>query len=733
MTRGGETGDRAEFLHACVSFSDIQRVLVLFTQGLTGRRLHLKPLDAQPADGRMRAVATDGESIHLPAEIASFASTRHNLGAYRIAVLHQIGYLENGTFAFDLATAAARMPLALPNPATTQVLRRFLPLPQVADLERFFATGRRPALLRRVFSTLEDLRIDTAMRRRYPGARADLDRVLAHALATRPQPDARRRLAALIEALLQYSLGADRSTLLSRDDTGLCARMFDAAQALLHPQASVYDSARCALDICALLESLFRRQPSGRAAQPGSMVDLPSSVEGSPGDAAGGQSAGEGDSDAEPGEEDIEGPGVEFRGELRPDLVYRRMRGGLPGSFPRTALFPATTDPEPVAEPGEDDGAKTPIVQSRTSATRRPALDGTRSLLYDEWDYHTRTYLKGWCRLYEKRLRGEDFEFIGDVRRRNAALANRVKRQFSFIKPESWHRVHRASDGDEFELDAVIDAVIDRRTGHVSDEYLYVRRDRGLREVAAAFLVDMSASTDFPVPDPVVRPTVLPGTQSVENDPYLWGRSSAPIDATPSPPKRRVIDVAKEALALMCDALQTLGDSHAVYGFSGDGRENVEFNVIKDFGDVPSARGWAALAAIEPRRSTRMGPAIRHALAKLARQPLRQKVLIIVSDGYPEDRDYGPDRRDREYGILDTARALQEAERAGISTFCITIDPAGHDYLRRMCEEHRYLVIDDVTALPAELTKVYRALTRAAGAGRRPAHRRAPSVAGDRH
>jgi len=90
---------------------------------------------------------------------------------------------------------------------------------------------------------------------------------------------------------------------------------------------------------------------------------------------------------------------------------------------------------------------------------------------------------------------------------------------------------------------------------------------------------------------------------------------------------------------------------------------------------------------------------------------LRQKVLIIVSDGYPEDTDYGPDRMDREYGILDTARSLQEAERAGISTFCITIDPAGNDYLRRMCLPHRYLVIDDVTALPAELTKVYRALT----------------------
>jgi nitric oxide reductase activation protein len=87
------------------------------------------------------------------------------------------------------------------------------------------------------------------------------------------------------------------------------------------------------------------------------------------------------------------------------------------------------------------------------------------------------------------------------------------------------------------------------------------------------------------------------------------------------------------------------------------------------------------------------------------------KVLIIVSDGYPEDHDYGADRTDREYGIQDTARALQEAQRAGIVDFCITIDPAGQDYLRRMCAQSRYLIIDDVTALPRELSKVYRTLT----------------------
>ena len=127
--------------------------------------------------------------------------------------------------------------------------------------------------------------------------------------------------------------------------------------------------------------------------------------------------------------------------------------------------------------------------------------------------------------------------------------------------------------------------------------------------------------------------------------------------------------------------------------------------------DLLNARTWAALAEMKAQRSTRMGPAIRHALAKLSRQSARMKVLIVVSDGYPQDFDYGPDRTDDEYGIQDTARALQEAEAQGVHTFCITIDPSGHDYLRRMCPDQRYMVIDDVHDLPQELSKVYRALT----------------------
>jgi nitric oxide reductase activation protein len=191
-----------------------------------------------------------------------------------------------------------------------------------------------------------------------------------------------------------------------------------------------------------------------------------------------------------------------------------------------------------------------------------------------------------------------------------------------------------------------------------------------------------------------------------DDDPF-WG----PLRTGKPQRRRRVIDVEKEALLLMAEALDALGDAYGVYGFSGYGREQVEFYVAKDFAESCDQRARERIAGIRPKRSTRMGPAIRHATRKLRAQDARVRVLLVLSDGYPQDYDYGRDRTSRAYGIQDTMMALREAELQGIHTFCLTVDPAGHDYLREMCPERQYLVIDDVASLPRELPKVYRGLT----------------------
>src|SRR4030042_1770821 len=111
------------------------------------------------------------------------------------------------------------------------------------------------------------------------------------------------------------------------------------------------------------------------------------------------------------------------------------------------------------------------------------------------------------------------------------------------------------------------------------------------------------------------------------------------------------------------------------------------------------------------KRSTRMGPAIRHAVEKISGRESKIKNLILISDGYPQDYDYGEDRGEKEYALKDTLMAQETAARQNIHTFCITVDRAGHDYLRQMCQPSRYLVIEETAALPRELLKIYRRLT----------------------
>jgi nitric oxide reductase NorD protein len=468
-------------------------------------------------------------------------------------------------------------------------------------------------------------------------------------------------------------------------DLTVVAEVVDAALALEAADATVHDSARAAVALCALVDG-DEEAPVRRVLA--TIDDQGSDEQRGGGSDAGEESDGAGsDVDSPPSvdKEDRGADASELGGQATDVLAHERQ--------------PEVDDPD-VTRDGQ---AGVPALAPLNDA------DGARIYMYDEWDYVHRMHLPAWCRLVERRLSGDDFGFIGDVRRRYSVLGSRLRRQFAFMRPEGWVRVHRSDDGDELDFDAVIEAIVDRRTGHAANERLHVRRDRAARDVATAFLVDLSASTGSAIPDEAeiaaaAEAAALAEAQQLEYryagiDPWELDR--------PTELRRRVLDIAKESVALMCDALSLLGDRHAVYGFSGEGRGKVEFHVAKEFEDRTSPATWAAVAAMQPRRYTRMGPAIRHATAKIAAQPSRTKLLIVISDGYPQDVDYGPNRGDKEYGLQDTARALQDAAARGIATYCVTIDPAGHDYLRRMCAEHTYLVIDDVPSLPRELAKLY--------------------------
>jgi nitric oxide reductase activation protein len=250
------------------------------------------------------------------------------------------------------------------------------------------------------------------------------------------------------------------------------------------------------------------------------------------------------------------------------------------------------------------------------------------------------------------------------------------------VRPETYRPLRGLEDGDDFDINAVVDAHVQRRTRHPDSSKVYTMRARQERDVATLFLLDMSASTDEAAPD----------------------SSSA----------ARIIDIAKDALVIMASALEEIGDTYAIYGFSGQGRDNVEVYPIKAFEERLTTAVQSRLGGIEPRGSTRMGTALRHVTTKMRRLAAPSRHLLLLSDGFPQDLDYGADRQSHLYGIRDTAVALRETQRAGVRPFCITVDLAGHDYLREMYDPHAYMVIEDVADLPRELPKIYQRLVHAA-------------------
>jgi nitric oxide reductase activation protein len=308
--------------------------------------------------------------------------------------------------------------------------------------------------------------------------------------------------------------------------------------------------------------------------------------------------------------------------------------------------------------------------------------DASPVFYYDEWDHVIGDYRAQWCQLREIDVPDDAGVFFEHALMRNADLVPELRRCFQQVRPERYRSVRGLEDGENIDWNAAVEARVERRVRGTSSTKLYTARHRQEREVATLFLLDMSASTD----------EAAAGSTSGE----------------------RIIDIAKDALVIMASALEEIGDTYAIYGFSGQGRDRVEVYPVKTFGERLSPAVKGRLGGIEPKGSTRMGTALRHATGLMRDLPAPSQHLVLLSDGFPQDLDYGDDRQSHVYGIRDTATAMRETRAAGIKPFCITVDLAGHDYLREMCDPDAYVVIERVADLPRELPRIYQRLVRAA-------------------
>ncbi|HQT42857.1 MAG TPA: nitric oxide reductase activation protein NorD [Halothiobacillus sp.] len=293
---------------------------------------------------------------------------------------------------------------------------------------------------------------------------------------------------------------------------------------------------------------------------------------------------------------------------------------------------------------------------------------------YSEWDYQIQHERPSWATVLEKRPKLGELEVIDDIAARYKREISRMKFLLDAMQPQGVQRIRKLEDGDEVDINAAIRAMIDLRQGRQPDPRIMMRSVRKTRDISVMVLLDLSEST---------------------ND-KVTGQDFS------------VLDLTRQACVLLADAIAKIGDPFAIHGFCSDGRHDVEYYRFKDFNETYNEVPKAKLAGMTGQLSTRMGAAIRHASHYLKQQRSTKKLMLVITDGEPADIDV----RDPQYLRQDTKKAVEEATRNGIITYCMSLDPRADQYVSRIFGTRNYMVVDHVERLPEKLPLLYAGLTR---------------------
>ena len=585
------------------------------------------------------------------------------------------------------------------------------------DLTRFYELFPQPGLARDLFNIVEGHRVDAAIRRAYPGIRRDMALIQAASAERRPELATLSDAQAVVEALLQHTLGLtpDRSEV-AEATQHLIVRAVAMLAAVEEEDARVGDAAALTGRLYRLIDEGLA--DPGRALRPDAEGPPPQGAppEGSdpdgdpapsggaddyeqlelppfmtpvmeqlvrpPSDAPAAREAqmepqpnGDPSADQAPEAEDAAAAASTSEAEAgqgSPDEVAQQTASEGQEEAPAGAADGRSDD----AEGGGSDSPEQSGLGEVPHVEPEGADDedlGERVFHYDEWDHKIEDYRPAWCILTEHRQTRTQEGFVAATFYEFGGVVTQIRRNFQLMRPEALRKMRRQEDGDDLDTDGLVEYVVDRRARIAPTPRVYVKREKRDRDVTTAFVVDMSSSTD------------------------------RKIDG-----RKRIIDIEKEALLLMCEALEAIRDEYAIYGFSGSGREDCQFYVVKELGERYDDRVKGRIGGIYARQKTRMGPALRHATRRLAAADSHVKLMILLTDGKPYDSDT---YQDNAYAQEDTKMALREARREKIHLFCVTVDREGADYLPHMYSDANFVIIDDVRTLPQKLPQLYRRLT----------------------
>ncbi len=288
---------------------------------------------------------------------------------------------------------------------------------------------------------------------------------------------------------------------------------------------------------------------------------------------------------------------------------------------------------------------------------------------YHEWDYRINDYHLDHCRVLAGPAplmpEGELWQPDRSARKRIRA----VKRQFEALRSRR-KRLLAQSDGDELDMDALIRAQCDLAATGEGSHKIFSTTRQSARDLSVSILIDISRSSES------------------------W------IDG------RQVMEISKEALMALTLGLTACGDDHAIYSFSSLRRARVTVSNIKSFDEVLGPRVFSRIGALKPGFYTRFGAAMRHVTGELLETGSGARLLLVLTDGKPNDLDHYEGR----YGVEDTAMAVREARRAGIGVFGITIDKKAQSYFPHIFGQNAYAITTHANDLIKALPKMYRHL-----------------------
>jgi hypothetical protein len=621
-----------------LTLDSVGHTLRLYVEGLTGRALNVASLASIPDESRIG----DGKTIYLPSVVAEFEAESENFRLFKVLAAHAAGQIEFDTYARGLHGLQA----ALIEIREAYGIEAPVAEPEGTEVDFLHVLDEFPNsnLALRLFTTIENGRIDFLLRATYRGIRRDLDFVRSRLLERRPRIEEIPLELLPFELLFQIAVcgGATSET---RRAFPAAVRDIEnvLASYVFLKEATVADSLMATRHIY----NLFVETPK--------QADSQNDEAPSPGDGEGqGNQAGAVDSGTEMSDQHSQ---VEARDDPFSFWSERQAQEIQPD---RDYFTRATA----------------------TESIEQDLEKGDRAFYYDEWDRELGDYRTRWCRVIERAGAQGGRGFVEMARSRYSGIISSIRYQFQMLRPENLKRLRGEVDGEDYDLQAVIDYALDKRSTGMIDDRLYMRKLRRERDVAVSFLLDMSSSTARTI-------------SRHPNNPYTQ-------------PGQRIIDIEKEGLVLMSEALEAVGDAYAMQGFTSEGRSNVKFYVIKDFSERYSPEIERRIGGITYQNNTRLGAAIRHAAMRLSAQEARTKLLIVLSDGRPYDHDYGDSRYARE----DTRMALRQARIDGITPFCITIDRESEDQLKDLYGEVGYTIIDDILSLPERMPGIYSRLTR---------------------